>query len=250
MRLSFVKGKAILWASAFAVFYQFRLRHLPSHRKGQGLLSPFRLYSRKNSSERIDTFISFRVHFSYFKLLIRLVTSFVEYFFFLSLFFQKRREFGRDCSREAIDGSQPTEFDLTHSESSIYPSCDYLQFATYNWCNSRGRSIPLFDRMPLKLVQNFIDQHGSYILTCPNLYFLCIYLCYYTNERLKFHGRHGLRTTIIEGTIVERFVDFERERERVHETCIISNTSSLPNYKLTELQRDGHRYYTVLMIFV
>lgn len=155
-----------------------------------------------------------RVHFSYFKLLIRLVTSFVEYFFFLSLFFQNRREFGRDCSREAIDGSRPTEFDLTHSESSIYPSCDYLQFATYNWCNSRGRSIPLFDRMPLKLVQNFIDQHGSYILTCPNLYFLCIYLCYYTNERLKFHGRHGLRTTIIEGTIVERFVDFERERER------------------------------------
>ena len=154
-----------------------------------------------------------RVHFSYFKLLIRLVTSFVEYFFFLSLFFQNRREFGRDCSREAIDGSRPTEFDLTHSESSIYPSCDYLQFATYNWCNSRGRSIPLFDRMPLKLVQNFIDQHGSYILTCPNLYFLCIYLCYYTNERLKFHGRHGLRTTRIEGTIVERFVDFERERE-------------------------------------
>lgn len=154
-----------------------------------------------------------RVHFSYFKLLIRLVTSFVEYFFFLSLFFQNRREFGRDCSREAIDGSRPIEFDLTHSESSIYPSCDYLQFATYNWCNSRGRSIPLFDRMPLKLVQNFIDQHGSYILTCPNLYFLCIYLCYYTNERLKFHGRHGLRTTIIEGTIVERFVDFETERE-------------------------------------
>lgn len=155
-----------------------------------------------------------RVHFSYFKLLIRLVTSFVEYFFFLSLFFQNRREFGRDCSREAIDGSRSTEFDLTHSESSIYPSCDYLQFATYNWCNSRGRSIPLFDRMPLKLVQNFIDQHGSYILTCPNLYFLCIYLCYYTNERLKFHGRHGLRTTRIEGTIVEQFVDFERERER------------------------------------
>lgn len=247
MRLSFVKGKAILWASAFAVFYQFRLRHLPSHRKGQGLLSPFRLYSRKNSS--VDTFVSF--HASIFRILnywsasLRVSSSI---FFFRSLFFQKRREFGRDCSREAIDGSRPTEFDLTHSESSIYPSCDYLQFATYNWCNSRGRSIPLFDRMPLKLVQNFIDQHGSYILTCPNLYFLCIYLCYYINERLKFHGRHGLRTTIIEGTIVERFVDFERER--VHETYIISNTSILPNYKLTELQRDGHRYYTVLMIFV
>lgn len=74
----------------------------------------FRLYSRKNSS--VDTFHFFSpVHSLYFKLLIRLVTSFVESFFFFSrsscflFFFQKRREFGHNSSRETINGFRSTD---------------------------------------------------------------------------------------------------------------------------------------------
>lgn len=46
-----------------------------------------------------------------------------------------------------------------------------------------------------------------------NLYFR-IYLCYCTNERLKFHGRHGLSSREqreFGGTIVERFRERGRE---------------------------------------
>ena len=80
----------------------------------------------------------------------------------------------------------------------------------------------------------------SYIVNLSESTYFRIYLCHYTDEGLKFHGRHGLSSEQRESW--ERFVDFERERERereregvrVCETCIISNTSSL-----RKLQIDG-----------
>lgn len=195
---------------------RFRLRHLPSYRKGEGLLSPFRLYSRKNSSS-LTRSISFHPSiFFYFKLLIRWsLVSLNIFSFFLSS--KEKRTWTRNSSRETTtDGLRSTKFDLTHPES-IYLSFDCLHFATYNWYNSRGnRSIPLFDRMPFKLVQNFIDQHGSYESIFPYLSLLL----YQRKIKISRSSRVEFPwTTRIRGNDCWTI---SRERERVCETCIIS----------------------------
>lgn len=52
----------------------------------------------------------------------------------------------------------------------------------------------------------------SYIVNLSESTYFRIYLCHYTDEGLKFHGRHGLSSEQRESW--ERFVDFEGERER------------------------------------